>query len=300
MQLKSLYQISKTIYGNKKRYSVYRDQCRFCFRYVTNPDAAKAMQSIQSDNNIKELFRIRPKIYDQPLHPHVCADWDKETRLKNLSAHYHFMSVEFGEKCRDVYSDQGYKLFSIHDNQGEEYDVRLCAGEWREGGLGLAITNKQSQDIYFTTFNITESRELFIGCVQGARGCVEGRSDTIKSLTKAQHGMRPKALIVELTLMFARYFRLQKAYCVTNKGHVYSASRFRTYKQRKKVVFDYDTFCDELNGEKLNSYKFKLPLASVRRELSTLNRTKRKMYRKRYELLDNYEQQMQASLSSFG
>ncbi|MGF1730189.1 VirK/YbjX family protein [Photobacterium kasasachensis] len=298
MKLKTLYSISKTIYGPQKKYSVYRDQCRFCFRYIASPGTAKAMQSMQNDKNIRELFKLRPKIYDQPMHPHVCADWDKKTRLRNLYAHFNFMSTELGKKCKEVYSEQGYKLFSIQGKNSENYDVRLYMGEWREGGLGLAITNELSQDIYFTTFNITENRDLFIGCVQGSRGKTESLPDIIKSLTKAQHGMRPKALIVELTLMFARHFGIRNVYCVTNKGHVYSASRFRTHKQRKKVFFDYDAFCTELKGEKHSKYRFKLPLDITRRDLSTLNRTKRKMYCKRYELLDKYEQQMAASLSS--
>ena len=100
---------------------------------------------------------------------------------------------------------------------------------------------KRLQSIYFTTFCVTESGDLFIGCIQGARGSIEDRSDIIKSLTKAQHGMRPKVkrkikkpVIVELTIMFARHFGLSNAYCVTNKGHVYNASDYRSRRQRKK------------------------------------------------------------------
>lgn len=262
------------------------------------PSTAKAVLSIQEDQNIRDLFNLRPKIYDQPTHPYVCVDWNKNTRLKNLSAHLHFMSKQLGEKSKQAYSEQGYKLFSIQGNNGEEYDVRLCSGEWREGSLGLTITNKQLQSIYFTTFCVTENGDLFIGCIQGARGSVEDRSESIKSLTKAQHGMRPKALIVELTMMFARHFGLSNAYCVTNKGHVYSASDYRSRRQRKKMMFDYDSFCTEMSGVRLNQYQFKLPIESTRRDLDDLNRTKRKMYRKRYEMLDHYEEKIRQSLAA--
>ncbi|WP_428774518.1 VirK/YbjX family protein [Vibrio sp.] len=297
MRLQTLYQVSSKVYGSTNRFSVYRNRCRFCFRYLVTPRAAKTVNSMLQDSNISELFNLRPKMYDQPTHTYVCVGWNKETRLRNLAAHFSFMSKELGSKCMEIYSEQGYKLFSIQGNNDDEYDVRLCRGEWREGSLGLAITNKQAKIIYFTTFCVTESRELFIGCVQGAKADAEERSATIKSLTKAQHGMRPKALIVELTLMFARHFGLENAYCVSNKGHVYSAFGYQSKKRRKKVFFDYDAFCTELNGVKQNQYKFKLPLESIRRDLNELNRTKRKMYRKRYEMLDKYQEQMTASLS---
>ncbi|WP_185759865.1 DUF535 family protein [Vibrio pectenicida] len=262
------------------------------------PSAARALQSMQEDQHIKDLFDLRPKMYDQPTHPYVCLNWNKATRLKNLSAHLNFMSTQLGEKSKHAYSEQGYKLFSIQGNNGEEYDVRLCSGEWREGSLGLSITDKALQSIYFTTFCVTENGDLFIGCIQGARGSIEDRSDIIKSLTKAQHGMRPKALIVELTIMFARHFGLSNAYCVTNKGHVYNASDYRSRRQRKKMMFDYDALCSEMSGIKQSPYQFQLPIESIRRDLDDLNRTKRKMYRKRYEMLDHYEEKIRQSLAA--
>ena len=298
MKLKTLYKISKKINGTQNKFTVYRNHCRFCFRYMIAPSTARAVQSMQEDQHIRDLFDLRPKMYDQPTHPYVCRNWNKATRLKNLSAHLNFMSKQLGEKSKHAYSEQGYKLFSIQGNNGEEYDVRLCSGEWREGSLGLSITDKALQSIYFTTFCVTESGDLFIGCIQGARGSIEDRSEIIKSLTKAQHGMRPKALIVELTIMFARHFGLSNAYCVTNKGHVYNASDYRSRRQRKKIMFDYDAFCSEMNGIKQSPYQFKLPIESIRRDLDDLNRTKRKMYRKRYEMLDLYEEKIRASLAA--
>ncbi|MBU2898079.1 DUF535 family protein [Vibrio hepatarius] len=43
---------------------------------------------------------------------------------------------------------------------------------------------------------------------------------------------------------------------------------------------------------------FKPPVESIRRDLDALNRTKRKMYRKRYEMLDLYEEKIRASLAA--
>ena len=63
-------------------------------------------------------------------------------------------------------------------------------------------------------------------------------------------------------------------------------------------MFDYDAFCSEMSGIKQSPYQFKLPIESIRRDLDDLNRTKRKMYRKRYEMLDLYEEKIRASLAA--
>ena len=298
VRLKTLYKISQKINGTQNKFTVYRDHCRFCFRYMIAPSIAKEVQSLQEDKDIRALFDLRPKMYDQPTHPYVCVNWGKAARVKNLSCHLNFMSKRLGEKSKHAYSEEGYKLFSIEGNHGEHYDVRLCPGEWREGSLAISITNQNLESVYSTTFCITENDDLFIGCIQGAKSSVDNRSEVIKSLTKAQYGIRPKALIVELAMMFARYYGLSNVYCVSNKGHVYSASDFRSRKQRKKVMFDYDAFCAEMSGIRQNRYQFKLPLESKRRDLSRLNRTKRKMYNKRYELLEKYEEKIKVSLAA--
>ena len=126
VRLKTLYKISQQINGTQNKFTVYWDHCRFCFRYMMAPSIAKEMQSLQEDEDIRALFDLRPKMYDQPTHHYVCVNWDKAARVKNLSYHLNFMSKQLGEKSKYAYSEEGYKLFSIEGNHGEHYDVRLC------------------------------------------------------------------------------------------------------------------------------------------------------------------------------
>ncbi|MCP4323581.1 MAG: DUF535 domain-containing protein [Alteromonadales bacterium] len=56
---------------------------------------------------------------------------------------------------------------------------------------------------------------------QGPSELISERRDLIQNLTKLLHGLRTKALIVEIALMLARIWGTSKARAVSNKGHIY-------------------------------------------------------------------------------
>ncbi|GAM58915.1 virK protein [Vibrio ishigakensis] len=70
----------------------------------------------------------------------------------------------------------------------------------REGSLGIRLINSLGQTIYSITFNLTTTPEktIHIGALKGPSDKVEDRNQVIKTLTRSFHGLRPKALMVEL------------------------------------------------------------------------------------------------------
>lgn len=114
----------------------------------------------------------------------------------------------------------------------------------------------------------------------------------IKELTKSLFGLRTKSLLVEMALMLARILGISEINAISNKGHIYkSISR-----KKNRITFDYDALWAEFEAEKIDAYFFSLSLSTARKDPLTLKKTKRKMYTKRYEWLDNTEIEMAKNL----
>jgi uncharacterized protein VirK/YbjX len=118
----------------------------------------------------------------------------------------------------------------------------------------------------------------------------------IKVLTKSLHGLRTKSLLVEMALMLARVLGVDEVKAISNKGHIYQALRYIGSK-RSSVTFDYDGLWDEFEATKIDTYFYGLPVFTPRKDPLTLKKTKRKMYTKRYQWLDESEVTMANNLT---
>lgn len=136
---------------------------------------------------------------------------------------------------------------------------------------------------------------IHIGALQGPGPNVENRQEIIRQLTHQLHGLRPKALIMEVLLILARYWSVEKVYGVTNEGHVYQALRYIGSK-RSSVRFQYSELWQEMGGEAINPYWHSLPTHPPRKDPLSLSKTKRRLYTKRYAWLTELEQSIQANL----
>ena len=172
--------------------SLVWNHCRFCFRYMIAP-SQRELFNLCRKINIFETFLTSGKMYDQPTHPYVCLNWNKATRLKTFLP-TSISCLSSWEKSTLIQNrDISFSRFKETMAKSMMYDFAQANGE---RALGLSITDKALQSIYFTTFCVTESGDLFIGCIQGARGSIEDRSDIIKSLTKLNTECAPKPLLL--------------------------------------------------------------------------------------------------------
>ncbi|MEC7941646.1 MAG: DUF535 family protein [Pseudomonadota bacterium] len=102
--------------------------------------------------------------------------------------------------------------------------------------------------------------------------------------------------MLNLSLMFARYFEVNKVIAVSNKGHVYQALRYLGSK-RGAISSDYDSLWEEVGGQKVSKFFYQIPVKLERKDLTHLKRSKRNLYSKRYALLDKLEEDLTESLS---
>ncbi|WP_244156121.1 VirK/YbjX family protein [Photobacterium angustum] len=218
--------------------------------------------------------------------------------MQMLEKHLQFMLNNFSSNLLNIYQHEGIKLSQITDKNDNVYNIYLDAGYSREGSLGLTLTDSNDMQLYCISFTVNQDQNhLHIGALQGPDSDIENRKELIKELTKGLYGLRPKALMVELALIFADVYQLKNITAVSNNGHIYQALRYIGSK-RHAVSCDYDLIWQEYKGVKESNVTYKLPLLPKRKDLSTLNRNKRKLYKNRYQWLDELKQTLALALKS--
>lgn len=103
--------------------------------------------------------------------------------------------------------------------------------------------------------------------------------------------------MAELVLIVANVLGMDEVRGVSNKGHIYQALRYVGSK-RKAVTFDYDDLWQEYGASKESTYFYQLPLQPPRKDPSSLKKTKRRLYTKRYQWLDEIRSDVEANIQA--
>ncbi|GEM81339.1 VirK/YbjX family protein [Vibrio superstes] len=232
----------------------------------------------------------KPRILEKALKPYLYVDIKPMQRMRHIEEHFSLLSDTFGNSIEGAFKEDGLTLLSLEDSKGSSYSIILFDGEMREGSLGLRIINDLGQTIYSITFNLSTSpvKTMHIGALKGPSEQIEDRNQVIKTLTRSFHGLRPKALMVELALIFGKSIGVQEFVGVSNKGHIYQALRYKGSKN-KAVTFDYDELWAEYGAVQCDKYRYDIPAFPERKDPSALKKNKRRLYTKRYAWLDELE-----------
>ena len=290
--------LSNMLYPNITGIDKIRKKFRLYCWCVLSPKVTDELMDYFDDPLLQELITVYPSFIEKPLKPYGCVSWDKKQRMQMLKKHLQFMLKNFSSNLFNIYQHEGLKLSQITDKNDIVYNIYLDAGYSREGSLGLTLTDSNDTQLYCISFTVDqEQSHLHIGALQGPDSDIENRQELIKELTKGLYGLRPKALMVELVLIFANVYQLKNITAVSNKGHIYQALRYIGSK-RNAVSCDYDQIWQEYHGVKQSNVIYKLPLLPIRKDLTTLNRNKRKLYKNRYQWLDELKQTLPLALKS--
>ncbi|KJG31521.1 DUF535 domain-containing protein [Photobacterium angustum] len=290
--------LSNMLYPNITGVDKVRKKFRLYCWCVFSPKVTDELMCYFNDPLLERLITVYPSFIEKPLKPYGCVSWDKEQRMQMLKKHLQFMLNNFSSNLLNIYQHEGIKLSQITDKNDNIYNIYLDAGYSREGSLGLTLTDSNDTQLYCISFTVNQDQNhLHIGALQGPDSDIENRQELIKELTKGLYGLRPKALMVELALIFADAYQLKNITAVSNNGHIYQALRYIGSK-RHAVSCDYDQIWQEYQGVKESNVTYKLPLLPERKDLSTLNRNKRKLYKNRYQWLDELKQTLALALKS--
>ncbi len=174
----------------------------------------------------------------------------------------------------------------IIDNKKYAFKLAFNCRYEKEGDMSLELWNESDPTFYTLTFSIREfhgARQLVIGGLQGPASNVNNKTE-IKKLTKLLHGQRPKDVMIKIATMIANAWNIDSLLAVKNISHTSGAHR---YSKGKKVKTDYDQHWKELGATEYCKNFYLLKCDDTRRKPDTITRSKRAMYRRRYEWLDN-------------
>ncbi|MGQ0286270.1 VirK/YbjX family protein [Pasteurellaceae bacterium 22721_9_1] len=153
-----------------------------------------------------------------------------------------------------------------------------------EGFFSLNIQDKRTrQSIYDASFTFLNPNQLLIASIQGPKG--ENAQDLVRNATKNLHGVRPMFMLINGFKLLA-----QKWHCeLLGIPHKYQA-KYR-WNDSTKLLFNYDEFWQE-NGAALNDAYWQIPCHIEQKPLEEIASKKRSMYRKRYNMFDQMQEQI--------
>ncbi|WP_341665680.1 VirK/YbjX family protein [Vibrio sp.] len=280
--IRSLPRMAQSVYPEIKGAKKLRYNARFCMWSMLKPSVLRSMQKLFDQPEFHLIKDNHPRIFEKPLKPYVCLNWRPRQRAMKIHEHFQALYQMYGPNITHFYTDGGWPLIDILD-----CSLFLCSGPEREGSLALKLLDPTNRDLFTLAFNIstTPKREIYIGALQGPSEQITDRGEVIKSLTRGMHGLRPKALMLEVLLMLAKEWGIDTLYGITNKGHVYQALRY-TGSKRSSISYQYAELWAEYGGKQVSKYMYDIPLEPARKDSSTLNKNKRRLYTKRYAWLD--------------
>ena len=181
--------------------------------------------------------------------------------------------------------------------QSEELNMKAQlyygAGQRKEGLLTLLLT-LENQGVYHANFRFGKGFNgepaMWIGTIQGYKDGL----DNAKTVTKKMFGYRPKNFIMFLLRHIAALCKVESIYAVSDEGFYANTHLVRGHRAK---VAELDPLWEESGGVVCSDDRFfNIPLDEYRKPIEEIKSQKRSQYRKRYELLDQYEQEIQDHL----
>lgn len=169
-------------------------------------------------------------------------------------------------------------------------------GQRKEGFLTLLLTLSK-QGVYHANFRFGKGFNgepaMWIGTVQGYKDGL----DNAKIVTKKMFGYRPKNFIIFLLRHIAAICKVESIYAVSDEGFYANTHLVRGHRAK---VAELDPLWEESGGAVCSDKRFfKIPLEEYRKPIEEIKSQKRSQYRKRYDLLDKYQKEVQENLKPY-
>lgn len=184
--------------------------------------------------------------------------------------------------------------------QSEELDMKAQlyygAGQRKEGLLTLLLT-LENQGVYHANFRLGKGFNgepaMWIGTIQGYKDGL----DNVKTVTKKMFGYRPKNFIMFLLRHIAVICKVESIYAVSDEGFYANTHLVRGHRAK---VAELNPLWEESGGVVCSDKRFfKIPLEEYRKPIEEIKSQKRSQYRKRYDLLDQYQEEVQENLKPY-
>lgn len=275
-----------------------KDKIKYCLRGFATPGPTREWFRLLSQPNMAIIPESCPRILSKLQRPYLHRNILLSERLRVLKEHYEFVTRNFTQPAMArIYSSRGSLLTDLPMEGVGTFSLRLIYANCfeKEGELTLVLSNEQTGGRLFAlTFTIInekpDSREIFIGGLQGFRRTTD--KEEVVLLTRAMHGLRPKALLLFSLQQLAIDWDVKSIRAVSDRRSIYTDFRLK----KKNVLASYDEFWTDSQGVLGQDGLFILPPLFVARDISEIKPAKRSLYRRRYDMLGTLGIQISSSL----
>ncbi|MEZ9260537.1 VirK/YbjX family protein [Vibrio splendidus] len=288
---KSIVHQSKTIYSEqfaKSYHPIWIYRIKFIARALFYKKAFNYLVDNIDASMLEMLCTRSHRFLEKPFRPYIIKNNPAINRSELVIDHYKTASELVSlTLMKQIYSDsKGLTLITFEINE-ILYTVKLVYEEryQKEGDMSLVLQSQDDGNFYTISFILGHEnggRCIKIGGLQGPCSS-ESSNEKIKNLTRKLYGQRPKSLMVSLLNILAQIWEVETILAVKAQSHTYAAKRYRN----GRIKTDYNALWIELGGTEYDRNFYSLSVNAPRRDIEVMSRSKRSMYRRRYEWLDN-------------
>lgn len=288
---KSILHHSKTIYSDEYA-EIYHPIWTYRIKFIARALFYRKSFKYLADNieaSLLEMLCTRThRFLEKPFRPYIVKNSPAIDRSALVVDHYNTVSELVSPALiKQIYTDAKGLTLMTFEIEDILYTVRLVyeARYQKEGDMSLVLHSQEDGNFYTLSFTLGHengARSIMIGGLQGPRSN-ETSNEKIKKLTRKLYGQRPKSLMVSLLDLLAQIWGVETILAVKTQSHTYAAKRY----SKGRIKTDYDALWKELGGTEYDRNFYSLTVNAPRRDIEGMSRSKRSMYRRRYEWLDN-------------
>lgn len=268
---------------------------KYTLRSLLSPiTTLKLLNFIAEHELCQYILQAQPDLPCKIQRPYLSTYFSRNEILNALCYHYHCLTKYFTlNMAIKILEQTPYTLATLQGKTGHRFYISLLPinSLSKEGELSVAIYNDEQKILAKATFTllfIAGKKTLFIGNLQGADNTPH---EMTKIAARDCYGLLPKRLVLETLATFATQMDCAQILAVSHNTHVYNDWRYKNILSK-----NYDSFWRTVGGEPTASGYFRLPLTITRKSFEQIPSKKRAEYRRRYQLLDTLEKDMQQTL----
>ncbi|MBD2815335.1 DUF535 domain-containing protein [Xenorhabdus sp. Flor] len=289
--------VSPGVYWDSSSY-----RAKFVLRSIFTPfSTLKLLDRIANTPIYLDILKKQPSLPCKLHRPYLSINFKRNQIVGALSEHYRILFQQLAPTVIDkIFNTNSYLLATIQ-GKNESFNVYIASLDNlnKEGELALYMTTEKNVTLAkcaFTLLTVNGKQTLFIGVLQGPAKR-DNSLDVIRDATKECYGLFPKRLLIESICRFAEHTNCEQISAVSNETHIYRSIRY-WHKKKHLMVADYNAFWESLNGIRQENNDFHLPSNIERKSLDEIPSKKRAEYRRRYQLLDDLDSHIKASLTN--
>lgn len=253
---------------------------------VSRPSRNEFMGQLTELQEWHALFQHEPAHYFIPLRSYLDRRWGVHQRFAVCAQDLATAHATFeAGRCARLRLGEDLLLCSTADFSIHLRKNQVCN---HEGFWALTLSDPQGQALFNLSFGFLSCSEVLIASIQGLRKDCALAQDTIRTLTKRAHGLRPTALLLDVFQMLCRHWRIRRILAIDPDHQIKQHKRAGG----KGFTFDYRALWSDAGATPRADGYWLLPNRLRERPASEIPSNKRSMYARRYALRDALAEQI--------